>query len=96
MGVPVVTLYGDRHSGRVSASILSRVALMELIAETKDAYIETAVGLADAEDQLSGLRRSLRNRVRKSPLCDSRSFAQGVEAEYRRMWRRWCGEGRAA
>jgi predicted O-linked N-acetylglucosamine transferase (SPINDLY family) len=96
MGVPVVTLCGDRHSGRVGASILTRVGLVDLIAETKDAYIETAVRLADAEDQLSELRRSLRDRVQTSPLCDSRGFAQDVETEYRKMWHLWCGQGPAA
>ncbi len=90
MGVPVITLRGDRHSGRVGASILTGIALTELIAETKDTYIETAVGLANAPDQLSVLREDLRNRMQGSPLCDSGAFARHVEAAYREMWRRWC------
>jgi len=92
MGVPVVALYGDRHSGRVSASILARLGLDSLFAETNDRYIERAVGLAQDEDRLSELRLSLRNRMQRSLLCDSRSFVRDVESEYRKMWRRWCTE----
>ena len=90
MGVPVVTLRGDRHSSRVGASILTRVGLKELIAETKDAYVEKAVSLANAPDRLSELHKDLRNRMQGSPLCDSGAFTRDVEAAYREMWRRWC------
>ncbi len=83
MGVPVVTIHGDRHSGRVGASILTRVALTELIAETKDAYVEKAVDLANAPDQLSVLRKNLRDRMQGSPLCAPGAFARDVEAVYR-------------
>ncbi len=90
MGVPVVTLRGDRHSGRVGASILTRIALTELIAKTKDAYVEKAVGLANSTDQFSALRKDLRNRMRGSPLCDSSAFTRDVEAVYRETWHHWC------
>ena len=86
----MITLSGDRHSGRVGASILTRVGLTELIAETKDAYVENAVGLANAPDQLSELHKDLRNRIQGSPLCDSGAFARDVEAVYRELWRHWC------
>ena len=90
MGVPVVTLRGDRHSSRVGASILTRVALMELIAETEDAYVEKAVNLANAPDRLSDYHKCLRIRMQESPLCDSGGFTRDVEAAYREMWHRWC------
>ena len=90
MGIPVVTLRGYRHSSRVGASILTRVALKELIAETKDAYVEKAVSLANAPDRLSELHKDLRNLMQGSPLCDSGAFTRDVEAAYREMWRRWC------
>ncbi|MEI6560438.1 MAG: tetratricopeptide repeat protein, partial [Rhodospirillaceae bacterium] len=46
MGVPVVTLLGDRHAGRVGASLLGRLGLDELIGRDRDHYQEIAVALA--------------------------------------------------
>ena len=90
MGVPVITLSGDRHAGRVGASILNRVGLGDLVAETREAYVETAVALANDLNRLSTLRNGLRDRVRQLPLCDADAFARDVEAAYREMWRRVC------
>ena len=90
MGVPVVTLAGDRHAGRVGASLLTRIGLAELVAETTDGYVETAVRLAGDLDGLPARRLALRDRMMLSPLCDAAGFARDVEAAYRAMWRRWC------
>jgi predicted O-linked N-acetylglucosamine transferase (SPINDLY family) len=90
MGVPVVALLGDRHASRVSASLLSAIGLNDLIADSPEAYIETAVALADDQARLAELRLSLRPRMAASPLCDAPAFAREVEAAYRIMWRRWC------
>lgn len=90
MGVPVVTLAGDCHAGRVGASLLTRLGLQELIADTPDTYIEKAIELAVDAGRLAGLRAGLRGRMEASPLCDPDGFAADVEAAYRGMWRRWC------
>jgi predicted O-linked N-acetylglucosamine transferase (SPINDLY family) len=90
MGVPVVTLRGDRVVARMGASILARVGLTDLVAETSEAYIEKAVALANDLDRLTALRSGLRGRMRASPLCDAQGFARDMEAAYRDMWRRWC------
>jgi len=90
MGVPVVTFRGDRHASRVGASILTRVGLGELIADTIDGYVMAAVTLAKAPSRLVELRRDLRPTMAASPLCDAAGFTHAVEAAYRKMWRRWC------
>ena len=90
MGVPVVTLRGDRHAGRVGASLLTQIGLSDLIADSTEAYMETAVALAGDLARLADLRQSLRPRMAASPLCDAPAFARKVEAAYRTMWRRWC------
>ena len=46
MGVPVVTLRGDRHAGRVGASLLTQLGLTDLIAGSIEEYVEIAVALA--------------------------------------------------
>ena len=90
MGVPVVTLRGDRHAARVGASILTAVGLENLIAQTPDEYVATAAKLARERDALAALRVNLRERLRASPLCDGAGFARAVEGAYRAAWRDWC------
>jgi protein O-GlcNAc transferase len=96
MGVPVVTLRGDRHAGRVGASLLTQVGLTDLIADSPEAYVETAVALAGDPAHLAELRHSLRPRMVASPLCDAPAFARKIEAAYRTMWQRWCEAHSAA
>lgn len=92
MGVPVVTLRGDRHAGRVGASLLTAVGLEELIAEDPESYVAITTSIAHDLDRLAILRANLRERVRASPLCDGPSFAREMEAAYRTAWRRWCAD----
>ena len=90
MGVPVVTLRGDRHTARVGASLLGQAGLAELIAGSAGDYVAIASALAADPERLAGLRSSLRRRMMASPLCDGKSFARNMEAAFRTMWQRWC------
>ena len=93
MGVPVVTLAGAAHAGRVGASLLARVGLEELIARDVAHYREIAVGLLRDRRRLARYRRELRSRMAASPLCDAAGFARAVENAYRALWREWCATG---
>ena len=86
MGVPVITLVGDRHAGRVGASILANVGLTDFITEDLDGYIRTAVQLAKNTDYLKEVRLGLREKLQNSSLCDEIGFARDVERSYRTMW----------
>lgn len=90
MGVPVVTLMGDRHAGRVGASILSHGGYEEWIASDKHNYVEIALALASDIEKLGTLRRKLRQRIQGSELCDSAGFAQQIEQTYRFLWKKAC------
>ncbi len=89
MGVPVVTLRGDRPCGRLSASVLTSCGLPELIARTPDEYAAIARRLAEDVPGLARLRGELRSRMRQS-LGNARAFTDRIEDVYRRMWREWC------
>jgi protein O-GlcNAc transferase len=89
MGTPVVVLRGSRHAGRVSASLLARIGMQDLVADDVDGYIEIASRLAADPARIAELRRNLRARMAASPLCDGPGFARSVERAYREMWRRW-------
>jgi predicted O-linked N-acetylglucosamine transferase (SPINDLY family) len=95
MGVPVVTIVGDRHAARVGASMLSRVGLEGLVADRPQDYVETAVRLAADIPALARLRADLRGRTAASPLCDGPAFTKQLEAAFRTMWREWCATGAA-
>lgn len=91
MGVPVVSMIGDRHVARVGATLLTQLGLTELLAANAEEYYEFARSLAGDRDKRAVLRADLRNRMRCSPLCDARGFASDFEAALRQMWRRYCG-----
>ena len=89
MGVPVITLLGNRHSGRVGASILTRIGLAELILENEQKYVSKAVELALDLKKLYTLRNEMRNSMEMSSLCDAKSFAGDMEATYGQLWKKW-------
>ena len=90
MGVPVVTLRGDRFVGRMGESIMMNLGLEECVADSEQAYIAHAIELASDLSRLAELRGTLRNRLLKSPLCDGPGFTRDLEAVYRSMWETWC------
>jgi predicted O-linked N-acetylglucosamine transferase (SPINDLY family) len=94
MGVPAVTLAGDRHVSTVGVSLLSAVGLPELVAHTPEQYVEVAARLASDLPALAAVRSTLRERTAASPLCDPARVARALEAAYRRMWEEWCAESR--
>ena len=85
MGVPVITLLGDRHVGRVGASILTNVGLTDFIAHDINDYISLAIDMSFNTKYLKEIRETLRVRMQKAPLCDGISFASDVEIAYQDM-----------
>jgi protein O-GlcNAc transferase len=90
MGVPMITLYGTRHAGRMAASVLTRLDMGDLIARTPEEFIEIGARLAANIEGLSKLRAELRERMRSSALCDGATFTRTLEDAYRRLWGKWC------
>ena len=90
MGVPVVLLAGEGFAARMGTSVLTTVGLPELVADSREAYVETAVELARDIERLAEMRAGLRERVERSPLCDAQRFTRNLEAGDREMWRTWC------
>jgi predicted O-linked N-acetylglucosamine transferase (SPINDLY family) len=90
MGVPVVTLRGERWVGRISQAMLATVGLADLVAADGDGYVRIAAALAADAPRLAALHADLRRMVETSALCDGPRFADGLEAAYRRMWQAWC------
>jgi predicted O-linked N-acetylglucosamine transferase (SPINDLY family) len=90
MGVPQVTLYGDRPVGRMGAAQLGAIGLSALVARSQAEYVRIAADLAGDLPRLAELRAGLRDRLRASPLGDVPTFTRDLEAAYRAHWRSWC------
>ncbi|MGF7174793.1 tetratricopeptide repeat protein [Azospirillum doebereinerae] len=90
MGVPVVTLAGDRFASRMAASILDAAGLEGWITGTPDAFVARTVALARDGAALDSWRRTARAHLSASRICQAPAYARHVERAYRWMWRRWC------
>ena len=86
MGVPVITLAGASHVGRVGVSQMSNLGLQELIAKNQDDYVNIAVELAGNIQKLSALRDGMRERMLASPLMNVERFTRNLEQGYEQMW----------
>ena len=85
MGVPVVTTLGDRHSARVSASLLHAAGFPEWVASDADRFVHIATHLASDRAALAALRGGMRDRLRTSTLLDAPAYAARLHAALRAL-----------
>ena len=85
MGVPTITMMGDRPSCRASASIMTVAGLAEWVAHTQGYYIALAMtALEDLQEQ----RLTMRARMESTALANTVQYIQAVEYAYLTMWAR--------
>lgn len=96
MGVPVLTLAGQRLLSRQGVGLLMNAGLHEWVAADADDYVDRAVMSANDLPRLALLRTGLRQQVLASPIFDARRFAQHFDVALRSMWQTWCHENRAS
>lgn len=89
MGVPVITLEGDRMSSRMTASMLNAIDHADWVAHSDQDYIEKVVSLAQNVELRKSLRFNQRKRMAASPLCDAHNLAVSLETAYFEMFERW-------
>jgi len=82
MGVPVLTLRGDRFIARSSASILSHVGRSEWICENIADLTQRASQLISDLDTLARIRAGLRDEFLASPLGQVETLTRDFEAAY--------------
>ena len=85
MGVPVVTLSGDRPCGRLSTSLLNQVGCAQWVAASISSYVNIACDLASHLDHLGVVRQRLRQQLMSSPLVDEKGFVARLEQVYRQL-----------
>ena len=77
MGVPVLTLPGEKFVSRYGTSINSNLKLNDFISKDTDDYILKAIKFSSINncDELNNLRQTLRQKSINSPLFDNKNFA---------------------
>ncbi len=90
MGIPVITVPGATCVSRGSVTALTHTGLTDLIASTADQFVQIAAALAHETARLEHLRRSLRDTLARSPICDERRFTTEIESAYRLAWQWRC------
>jgi len=95
MGVPTLTLAGDRLIARQGASLLTAAGLPDWVADSADDFVARALAHAADLPKLAALRAGLRAQVLASPLFDAPRFAHDLADALWAMWRLW-NEQRAA
>jgi predicted O-linked N-acetylglucosamine transferase (SPINDLY family) len=90
MGVPVITCPGATFAGRHATSHMCNAGLPDFVANSLDGFERLAVAAASDRESLAQLRKTLRDHVAASPLCDGQRFAANFANALRGVWYRWC------
>ena len=86
MGVPVITLKGDRYLFHFGESINANLNMHDWIANNKEEYISKAIKFSSNLEQLSSLRMNLRETALKSPVFNAPRFADHFS---KMLWDVW-------
>jgi predicted O-linked N-acetylglucosamine transferase (SPINDLY family) len=90
MGVPFVSLAGDRTLARCGAAILAMAGLDDFVVTNEDDYYRRTLAAIGDPVGLDRIRQSLRPRLADDARDRPQRVAQALEAAMRDMWRRWC------
>ena len=82
MGVPVLTLPGRTFASRMAASVLTAMAMPDLIADTPEEYEQIALTLATDADKHAVVKHRLAENRATARLFDTQRFARDIETAY--------------
>ncbi len=84
-GVPVLTWEGNYMHDRIAAVSLRACGLDELICDSQEAYVQTAIDLANDPQRLNALRARVRPGFDASPYRDEAGFTRRYETALEAM-----------
>lgn len=87
MGVPVLTVAGDRFCGRHAAAHLTHGGFAEGVCASREDLVAKAKALAGDRGKLAALRKTLRPTLLGSKLCDVEGFAKDFYGALRAEWK---------
>jgi predicted O-linked N-acetylglucosamine transferase (SPINDLY family) len=85
-GVPLLSCRGETFAGRVGASLLTSVALSELIAESTEEYAAMLIALLADRKRLAAYRHYLDGERARLQLFDTAGFTRDWEALLASAW----------
>ena len=89
MGVPVITLVGERHNSRFGYSLLMNIGLGELCAFSKEEYVQKAIDLANDRERLREYHLTIRRKMEESPVMNDTIYMGELEAAYEKIFSAW-------
>ena len=94
LGVPVLTLIGEKMPSRLSASCLKAVGLEEWICKNQREFVKKVKFFADEKQAkyLNNLHNNLRQRTLESALCDAKLFAKNFAEKMWEVWNKFLQE----
>ena len=92
MGVPVITLVGERHNSRFGYSLLMNIGLEELCAFNADEYVQKAIDLANDRERLRDYHLTLRRRMEESPVMKDMIYMGELELAYEKIFSAWLAD----
>jgi predicted O-linked N-acetylglucosamine transferase (SPINDLY family) len=89
MGVPFITMKGDRFYSHNGETIAANAGLPDWIADDEQGYIRKAIEVSARPGELASLRQGLRERTLVSALFDAHRFSAQFEMALWEMWEQW-------
>jgi len=78
MGVPVISLPGQRPVSRQTLGFVSEIGFPQWACRSEDEYVQCAADLAGNEHERQSLRFTIRKKFAESPLCDAPQFTSSL------------------
>ncbi len=82
MGVPVVTLVGERAAERMTWSLLAHLGVTDTVAQSAAAYVDLACRLANEPAWRATIAGRIASRLPQSGLADFDQYTRALEAAY--------------
>jgi predicted O-linked N-acetylglucosamine transferase (SPINDLY family) len=78
-GVPVIALYGEHFTSRVSSSVLDSMDLAELITKSKSAYKDLISQYCQNPEKIKTIKQKIERNRKKMPLFDTKLYTKNLE-----------------
>ncbi|MFM0528310.1 tetratricopeptide repeat protein [Paraburkholderia strydomiana] len=90
MGVPTLTMPGDKMPSRAGVSALNHVGIEGFIAQDQNDFVDKGVYWVNNIAALAELRRGMRERCMQSSMFRPDVIAEALSRALRSVWQRWC------